>query len=216
MFTSIYKIRHILNRATKIRLLILIIAIIIGAFVEMLALAMIQPVIDILYSSSLENASGYIKFLYDFLGFSDIGSFLALLTFLLAAIYIFRGFYLFTLSRIQFRFIARRQALLSERLVQMLLGRSYIYHTKRNSAEIQRITNGDPMQAFDMINSVLFFLTDMFMMLFILIFLIIVSPIMTLMMFGLACLCVLIYFPYIPRANPHIGRTVQGGEHNQI
>jgi len=191
--STLLKLRQIFDRGTKIRLLVLLAAIIVGALLEMLALALISPFISVLLDNSIIQTNDYIRAAYDFLGFTSISAFLAFLTFSLATVYIFRGVYLFLLNRVQFRFIARRQAALSERLLSKLLGYSYIYHSKRNIAELQRIVVDDVSRMFNVIVSMLMLLTDFFLMLFIMVFLVIVSPMITFMVMGLALVCVLLY-----------------------
>jgi len=169
------KLRKIFDRRTKIKMLILLAAIIFGAVLETLALALISPFISVLMDAAESP-------------------FLTMLSFALAAMYILRGIYMSALTRVQFRFLARRQATLSERLLRKLLSFSYIYHTGQNIAEFQRIIIRDVEQMFVMIINVLRLLTDFFISFFILIFLLIVSPVMTLLVAALAGLCVLFYF----------------------
>jgi len=170
------------------------VAIVIGGFLEMLAIAAISPFISILLDSSIMHENQYIDFVFRSLGFNNTGSFLTFLAFLLAALYIFRGLYMIVLNRVRIHFVARRQVALSERLLKKLLGFSYLYHTHRNVAELQRIVTGDVYEFITMINGLLQSLSDFFMVLFILTFLLIVSPVMTLCIVTLSLLCVLLYF----------------------
>ena len=144
------KIKQIFDHSTNIRLLILLVAIIVGALLEMLALAIISPFISVLLDDSIVHTNRLIAQTFNFLGFESVGTFLAALTFLLAVLYIFRGVYLFALNYVQFRFIARRQAALSERLLRKIMGMPYTYHTQRNLAELQRIVNTDVVNMFNM------------------------------------------------------------------
>jgi len=188
------KLWRIFDRKTKIRLLVILIAVIAGGFFEMLTLSLISPFIAVLLDSTIIHNNPYISWIYEFMGFRTVGSFLALLTFALAAVYLFRGAYFFILNRVKFRFTARRQAVLSERLMVKLLGFSYLYHTHKNIAVIQRIVRGDVGEMFSMINGMLKLLADFFMSLFIMALLLFTSPLMTLCVVGLALLCVLLYF----------------------
>jgi len=188
------KVNRIFDRKTKVKTTILLLAIIGGALLETLALAIISPLIAILLNSSMIETNKYVKFVYDLFGFSNTGTFLALLTFLLAGIYIFRGIYLYSVSRIKFRFIARRQAELSGKLLSKILGYSYLYHTSKNPAELQRIIRTDVAEMFGLLLNVLQFLADVLMSLFIVVFLMSVSPTMTLCVLAMVATCILIYF----------------------
>lgn len=191
---TLQKLRRILNRNTKIKFTILVIAIIIGAMLETLALSIISPFISIILDPSIIQRNIYIKAVYSFLGFQSATSFLALLSFLLAAVYIFRGIYLYVLAKAQHRFIARQRVTLSGKLLEKILSYSYIYHSSRNVAEIQRIVVTDVEYLFILMNNILLFLSDALMALFIMLFLLFVSPYMTLCVICLAAICVIMYF----------------------
>ena len=195
----IHKLRRIFDRNTKIKLLILLVAIIIGALLETLALSLISPFISILLDNSMLETNRYVNFAYNLLGFSSTGAFLALLTFLLAGVYIFRGVYLYALTKIQFRVIARRQVNLSDRLLRKILEYPYLYHSGKNLAELQRIIISDSSSMFAMITSLLLMLSDFFMTFFVMLFLLVVSPGITLGVIVMALCFVLFYFKLFRR-----------------
>jgi len=190
----IQKLRHIFDRGTKIRLLILMIAISAAGFLEMFVLAMITPFIAIVMDSNAVHDNSIISWVFNFFGFTSTNAFLAFLSVILATVYILRGVYLYTLFRVKFRFMARRQTMLSERLLNKIMGFSYLYHTEHNTSELGRIISGDAGNMFVMIQSMLNLFADFFMAFFIFIFLLIASPLITLLMVGLAGACVLLYF----------------------
>ena len=187
------KLRRIFDKGTKIRLIILLLGIIVGAVLEVLALALIAPLITILFDSSAVYDSAITIWVYNYFGFSRVELFLAFLTFTLAGVYIVRGVYLYFLNRTQFKFLARRQVALSNRLLKKILGFSYIYHSNHNLAELQRIVLTDVMELFRLVVNIVLMTTDFFMMLFIMVYLTIISPIMTLFIVILALVCVLLY-----------------------
>ena len=191
---TLAKLRRIFDRDTKIKLIIILVAIIIGALLETLALSIISPFIAILMDNTIIETNPYANMVYNLLGFSRVAPFLALLTFSLAAVYIFRGAYLYVLTKVQFRFLARRQVNLSDQLLRKILGYSYLYHTNKNLAELQRIVNSDAVSLFNMLSNLLLLISDLFMTIFIVIFLLLVSPDITLGVMMIALLFVFVYF----------------------
>ena len=187
------KLQLIFDRSTKIKLVILLIGIIFGAFLEMLALSMVAPFISVLIDYTIIESTPYLNWTYDFFGFTNVGAFLAFLVFLLSVVYIFRGIYLYALNKIQFRFIANRQNMLSARLLRKLLGFSYLYHANKNLADLQRVVVRDVENLFNLLISALILVTDLAVSIFLVIFMLIVSPGMTLMLVFLACMCVVLY-----------------------
>lgn len=188
------KLRRMFDRNTKIKFLVLLVAIIFSAMLETLSLSLISPFVSILLDNSMIESNQYIQFVYGLLGFSNTNMFLAFLAFLLAAVYIFRGIYLYQIAKIQYRFLSRRQANLSNALLYKILGYSYLYHSEKNLAELQRIIIMDVISMFTMLTSVLLMFSDLFMMLFIVVYLIIISPLMTFCIMLLASICMLLYF----------------------
>jgi len=191
---TILKIRYIFDRGTKLRLLILMIAIITSGLLDMLALGLIAPIVELTLDSSSVYTNRYIQWIFNVFNFTSIETFIAFLAFVLAAVYMIKGLYLFALNRVRYRFTARRQALLSVRLLRKVLNFSYLFHTKRNVAEMNQLVTGDAGGLFSTINTLLALLIDLFMAFFIFIFLIVVSPAMTLILVALALSCVFVYF----------------------
>lgn len=188
------KLNRIFDRATKIKIVILLIAIIIGGIIETAALALVYPLINILIDSSEAYENSYVKLIMHFIEFDSISSLLAFFAFFLAFVYVFRGLYSFLLKRTKITFVARRQAYYSKVLLKKILSFSYLYHTHKNIAEIQRIINEDVNHMFAMISGILLFLSDFFMALFMMAYLFYESPVMTLCVLGFALICVVLYF----------------------
>ena len=206
---TLTKIRHIFNRHVKVRLIILLVAIIAGALIEIAALSVISPFISVLLDSSSIDGGGTLNFIYDLLGFGSHNAFLAFMAFVLAGIYFFRGFYMFLLGRVQYRFLSRRQIELSETMLTQILDKPYLYHAQKNLSEIGQITYGDVTNLILLIQSILSLLSDVFMSFFIFLFLLIVSPPMTLGVVGLAMLCVLVYFKIFRKRIKATGEEVR-------
>ena len=191
---TITKIRHTFNRQIKVKLMILLILIIAGALLETVALSVISPFISVMLDSSVVESNGVLKYVFSLLSFKSVNTFLAFLACSLAFIYIFRGIYMFALSKVQYRFLSRRQMELSNRLLIIALGRPYLYHASKNLAEFQRVILTDATNSINLLANALLFVSDFFMSLFILIFLLITSIPMTLCVVGLALICIVVYF----------------------
>jgi ABC-type multidrug transport system fused ATPase/permease subunit len=206
---TLRKLRLIFDRATKVRLLILMLAIIAAGLLDMLALGLIAPIVQLVLDPQSLYNRGFVYSVFNFLGFESSRVFLATLAFTLVGVYVFRAVYLLLFNRLKFRFIARRQALMSERLLVKIMGFSYLYHTHKNVAETSRIVNGDVNQLFTVITQMMLMTTDLFRAAFILLFLMMVSPVMTLMMMALALICVFIYFVAFRRKITNAGKRMR-------
>ncbi|MCL2048565.1 MAG: ABC transporter ATP-binding protein/permease [Defluviitaleaceae bacterium] len=192
--TTLKKLNSIFNKATKIKLLILMLAIIFNSFLEMFILSLASPIISILMGdTSIENNQTIYKF-YTMFKFESLRDFLLVLIFVFAGICLFRGVSYFVVTKVKYRFCSRRQMDLSKRMLMKTLNYSYLYHTSKNLPELQRVVLGDVTEMFALITGSLYFTADLFMTLFILAFLLITSPLMTLSVIALAGISVLIYY----------------------
>jgi len=160
----------------------------------MLTLATIQPLIQIMMDPSVIETNRHLRFAFELLRLNDVTQFLALLAIGVAVIYATRGIYLYFLTVMQNRFLARNRVSLSNRLLKQTLKQSYLYHVNHNVAELQRIVSTDVNRLFNLITSVLALLTDSFMSLFILIFLFTSSAHMTLVVLFFSAICIFVYF----------------------
>lgn len=201
------KLNRIFDKSTKIKLFILLVCIIVNGLIETATVALAFPVIDLLVDNTAVDTNSYIRWIQSFFGFDGHNSLLAFLTFSMAAVYIFRGLYHFIFERIKIRFIARKQASCSKQLLNKIIKFSYLYHTHKNIAELQRIINDDVSEMFHMVSGILLFLADFFMTFFMMAFLFYTSPVMTLCVLGLALICVAVYFLLFRKSIRKAGKT---------
>jgi len=192
--TFITKARHIFPRGVKIKLVILLIAIIIGAQIETLTLSVIQPFVLIITDPSVIYANQMLYFVYNLFEFRDTTIFLAFLAVTIAIVYTFRGLYVYFFTRIQNKFLATNTAMISNRLLMQTLKQPYLYHVNHNAVELQRVVVRNSEHLFTVVSSVISVLNDGFMALFILGFLMFTSFYMTLVVLFFAFICVVVYF----------------------
>ncbi|MCL2864045.1 MAG: ABC transporter ATP-binding protein/permease [Lachnospiraceae bacterium] len=192
--SALRKIGSILDRKTKIKVLILIIGIIFGALLETAALAVISPFISVMLDYTIIDSNEILNFIFVTFNFRNINAFLGFLAFSLACIYILRGIYTFLLNKIKFRFISRQQIYFSNKMMGIVLARPYMFHVNKNVAELQRMITTDVSQFTQLMTVVLSLSSDLFMSSFILVFLLTTSVSMTLGVMILALLCMVIYF----------------------
>jgi len=188
------KIRHILPRNVKIKIVLLFFGVLLGAQVEMLTIATIQPFIMLLTDPSAIYTNNLLNFAYTTFGFTGITPFFAFLAFMIAAVYAVRGLYVYFFTRIQNRITAQNSAQLANRLLVETIKQPYLYHANINITQLQRIVVRNSERFFGFITDLLALLMDVFMTISILGFLVLTSPIMTGMVLFLASICLAIYF----------------------
>ena len=192
--THLTKIRQILPRLVKIKLVLLLAGVVIGGFVETLTIAILQPFLLIVTDPEIIYENHAINMINSLLGLGDVVSLLAFFAVAIAAVYAFRGFYIYFFTKIQNKILAKSSAELSNRVLLQTLKQPYLFHANRNILELQRKVINSVQRFFSVISSTLAFLIDAFMSLFILIFLLISSASMTLIVLFLVSICLIVYF----------------------
>ena len=197
--TKFYKFRCIIPRSVKIKLAIMFIGIIVGAQIETLTLAAVQPFVLVLTDSTVIYTNSSLNFMYNLVPFGGATGFLAFLSGSIAAIYAFRGLYVFFFTKIKSRFLATNSARMSNRLLMQTLKQPYLYHVSTNVAQAQRVIMRNSERLFALIGAIMSLLIDGLMAIFMLAFLMIASFSMTLVVLFFASVCIVVYFRVFKR-----------------
>ena len=195
----ITKLRHIFPRTVKVKLIVLVVSIIIGALIETWTLSLIQPFTMILADPSVIYSNEMLYRIYNILGFGSVTVFLASIAVAVAALYTFRGIYVYFLTRLQNRFLATNTAILSNSLLIHTLKQPYLYHVNNNPSKLQQTVIRNAERLYGVVNCSLLMLVDGFMTLFILVFLMVTSFHMTMVVLLFAGISTVTYFKIFKR-----------------
>ena len=139
----IKKVSYILDRAQKVKLLILLIIIFIGAFVELLGVSSIMPLINVATDPDAIEKTWYLLMIRDFFGFTNIKQIVVFLAVFLIVIYIVKNLYITFQYNVQYRFIFNNQRRLAVKMMNSYMHQNYLFHVSRNVAELQRNVTED-------------------------------------------------------------------------
>ena len=210
--SQLTKVRRIFPRNVKFKLVLIFIGIIIGAFIETLTLSIIQPFILIITEPSVIYTNTVINLVYNSLGFGGVTPFLVFLAVVIAFVYALRGFYVYFFTYIQNRFIARNSAILSNRLLIQTLKQPYLYHVNQNVVHTQRLVVRNAEKLLGLANSIISFLVDGFMSLFIITFLMVTSFSMTMVVLIFATICIITYIKIFKGRIQHTSEENEKGQ----
>lgn len=132
------KINYVLDRRQKTNLSVLLVIILIGAFVELLGVSAIMPLIDVAMEPGTIGEKWYFVLISKNTGITDANQMIVLLAFVLIAIYILKNIYVTMMYSLQYRFIFNNQQRLSVRMMKSYMQQDYLFHVSRNVAEFQR------------------------------------------------------------------------------
>lgn len=194
----IKKLNYIFTKKDKLKIGLLIVIIIAGSFLELLAVAVFSPFIDLLMDMNSLEKSNIMSYLYRMFNFQDIGSFLAFLATGIIIIYIVKNVYVIVEKNIIYRFSYRVQRTMSTKLLKSYMREPYTFHLNKNISVLQRSMQEDTDQFAKCIIHSMEMIAEMCVCVAISIYLFIVSKSITVIIAGLLLLCLAV-FSYISK-----------------
>ncbi len=152
-YASLKKIIYIFDKRQKKIVFLLLIAIVIGALLELLGVTAILPFVSLALSpgAMYKADKKYLLDLYNMVGFSDPNLFLAFLAAILIAIYIIKNVYLVYMNYSIYKFTYSNQRKLAYRLLSCYMSQPYSFFLEHNSAELVQNISTDVVQFYDII-----------------------------------------------------------------
>lgn len=154
------KINYVLDRKQKINLGILLIIIFIGAFVELLGVSAVMPLINVAMQPETIDEKWYFILISKYIGITDANQMILFLAVLLIIIYILKNIYVMVMYSLQYRFVFNNQQHLSVRMMKSYMQQDYLFHVSKNVAEFQRNITSDVNGFFTVALNVLQFLAE--------------------------------------------------------
>lgn len=156
----IKKVNYILDRIQKIKLIILLIVIFVGAFVELLGVSSIMPLINVAMNPDTVETTWYLSQIKDFFGFTEIKQIVIFLSIFLIIVYIVKNIYITFQYNVQYRFIFNNQRRLAVKMMNAYMHQNYLFHVSRNVAELQRNVTEDVNGFYTVVLNILQFITE--------------------------------------------------------
>ncbi len=188
----INKFRRILSSHQKIRIVELTILMIVGGFLEMLSVSLILPFMEAVRDPDAIMSKWYARMICTIFDINSSTTFLVAMSFLLAIIYILKNVYLILENNFQYKFVYGNMFSLQSQLLKNYLHRPYEYYLGVDSGEIIRIVNNDTVNVFQLLITLLSFLTEFIVTVILSITVFMIAPFITLCMAGILLLLVLV------------------------
>lgn len=207
-----FKLSYIFDRRDKWKLALLLGAIVAGSFLELLAVMVFMPFIEILQDSSAVHKTWYLKAVYDLLGFSSVKHFMILLTVVIILIYVVKNVYLILEKNYIFRFSYNTQMKLSTRLLAAYMKEPYTFHLNNNIAILQRSLYEDTSRFMQVILYALELGAELAVCLALVLYLLVVSKSITIIVLGFMAVFVGIFLLITRKYSRRLGLENQGYE----
>ena len=203
------KINYIFSKTDKLKILILVLVIIVGSFLELLAVAVFQPFIDIIMNTDELNESKIFSFIYDLLSPASIEHFLALMALGIIVIYVVKDLYTIIEKNLIYKFSYRFQRNISTGLLKAYMREPYTFHLNKNISVLQRSMQEDTDQFAKGIIHVMEMMAEVCVCVAIGIYLYKVSKSITVIVVGLLVVCLAIFFFISRKYSAQWGREGQ-------
>lgn len=174
------KVSYVLDRRQKMNLGILLIIILIGAFVELLGVSAVMPLINVAMEPDKIDEKWYFVLISQYTGITDANQMIVFLAFVLIVIYILKNVYVTMMYSLQYRFVFNNQQRLSVRMMKSYMQQDYLFHVSKNVAEFQRNITSDVNGFFTVALNALQFLAEFSVSAVLIIFLLIQDWVSTL------------------------------------
>mgnify|MGYP004454208459 FL=1 len=202
----IQKFRYIFSRADKFKLVGLVVLMIIGSVLELLAVAIFNPFIEIMMQTSSIADDSFLQFFFQHTNIDSIEGYLIALSFIIAVIYVVKNVYLTFEQNAILSFSYRTRMNLATRLLTTYMNEPYTFHLSKNIAEMQRCLQTDTSQFMSLINSCLQLAVEFVTCLALGVYLFHTSHSITVLIGLLLGLCVFIFFIISKKVSSKLGR----------
>ncbi len=212
----IKKISYIMTRKEKWHLLYLLIVVIFGSAIELAAVAIFSPYIELITGPQSENSSfasrTILKVLTNVFGLSSRSQYIIGLSLIIVFIYMFKNIYLAYEKNATYKYSYEMQKRVARKLLSSYMNMPYTFHLKVNPAELVRSVRIDVDSFAKTVIHIMELITELLVCGILGIYLIFVSPIIAIVIAVFLSGAVFAYFKYAKQRLRRLGKKNQGLE----
>lgn len=201
----INKLKYIFDRKSKITIVVLLIMIIVGSFLEMLGVTVFYPFVELIMDEKSMSESFLLSYSFDLFAITDHSDKIVFLAVVIIAFYIVKNIYLSLMQNEILKFNYNTRMRIATRLLASYMEEPYTFHLQKNSAELVRTLQVDCNQFMLLLNAVLQFIAEVAVCIAIGIYLFSTSPIITIIVGGMLIACVSAYYLVAKKVSLKIG-----------
>lgn len=188
------KLNYILDSKTKLKSLVMVLVVLIGAIMELVGVSVVLPVINLAVQPDEIYGNSYCKAIMRITGMRETKSIMITLIVLMAVVYIIKAVYLVWMNNAIFTFSKGVQTKISVRLMKAYISRPYPYFLVKNSSEIIRGIAADTSQFQNALSNCLLIASNTCMCVLLFAYLLKTNLLMTLLVGGLSVGSILINY----------------------
>ena len=179
MKNIIKEISYIFNRKQKIDMVILLVAIFIGAVLELVGVSLFKPLLSIISEPEKADGNVFLSIFKDGLGLHDVKSLFIVLAAVIMIIYVVKNIYMSAMYYYLYCFIYRNQLKVEARLVDCYMKKPYVYHLDHNTSDMIRNIMLDSERLFQLLLQFLNAISEIVLSVLLVSYLLFTDPVMT-------------------------------------
>ena len=179
MFSVIKKFNKLLNSKQKSRLVILGIVTVIGAFLEVIGVSLMLPLITAIMQPDIISTNKYVAYVCGILDLHSHRTFVIVCIIAVIIVFIFKDLFLIMEYYIQARFVYNNQFAMQQRMLSGFINRPYEFFLSAESGEILRSIQSDVTNTYVLLTNLLGMCTEIVVAIAITTTIFIIDPIMT-------------------------------------
>lgn len=203
------KLNYIFSKKDKYKIIVILVAIIIGSFFELMGVAIFMPFITLLMDTQAILENSWLSAIYNSLSINSIENFLVLLALAICLVYITKNMYLIFMQNMILKFTYKMRMNLATRLLATYLSEPYTFHLRKNVAELQRCLQIDANQFMLLVNTGLQMLAETTVCIALGIFLFNTSHSITVVIGVLLISCLGLFYMISKKISQKLGRQNQ-------
>lgn len=197
MFSVFKKFNKLLNSKQKKHLMILALITIIGAFLEVIGVSLMLPLITAIMQPDIIKSNIYIAYICNILDLHSHRTFVIVCIVAVIFVFIFKDLFLMMEYYIQARFVYNNQFAMQQRMLNGFINRPYEFFLSAESGEILRVIQSDITKVYALLTNLLGMFTESIVALAITITIFVIDPIMTTFVIAMMIFVVIIISKFV-------------------
>ena len=204
------KLGYIFDKRDKWKIGVLLAAVVIGSFLELLGVTIFMPYIEIISDPSTIQKTWYLKWIYNLFDFSSAKTFMVAMSVGIIAVYLVKNVYLIIEKSYIYRFSYNMQMKLSTELLNTYMKEPFTFYLNKNIATLQRSLQEDTSKFMQVIMYSLELVAELAVCFVIGVYLLFVSKSITIIVMGLMVICVGSFLLFTRNYSRKLGQDNQG------
>lgn len=197
MLSSLKKLNILMDKKQKKKVGILFFITLVGAFLEVLGVSLMLPLVSAIMTPDIIETNSIIKEICMILDLHSHRTFVIVCIVCLILVFIFKDLFLIGQYYVQSRFIYNNQFATQKKLFNIFMHKNYEYYLSADSGEILRIIQNDVVTSYALLTTIMGMLTETIVSLALIITIFIINPTMTIFVAAMMGIIMLIITKFV-------------------